>query len=705
MVSAVTLAMIGEQAVEPFIQALKEKDRYVRREAAFALGEIGDVRAVEPLIQSLEDEDLEVRFEATDALEKIREPAVDLLLRALKVGNKDVRRLVAWILGEIGDSRAIKPLIQALNDEDSDVQWRAAEALVKIGEPAVEQLIKILKDENGYIQWGAAETLEKIGKPAVEALSQALKDEEEGVRRDAAWALDAIGNARAVEPLIQALKDENRDVRRDVAWAELLMSDMLTLQKRKEIFDEIHAVFILTEGGICIFNYATQPKKLRADEQKLEMLGSLLSAINLFAREVGGGEVNHLKLEGASFYCLKQRFKTVALLFVTLAEPELLPEKAELFLKDMASLFTLNFGHIFEKGWEGNVSTFSNFDNLIFLRWGCIVEILNNFTQILKVENRDVRRLAAWILGEIGDSRAIKPLIQALNDEDSDVQWRAAEALVKIGEPAVEQLIQALKDENNYIRWWAAEALEKIGEPAVEALGQALKDEEEDEGVRRAVVWALGAIGDVRAAEPLIQALKDENRDVRRRAAWALRKIGDSSTVDLLLQALKDENRYARRVAAEVLGKIGGKRAVEPLVKALKDRDSTVRDGAVWALGKIGGKRALKPLIEALKDEDCYVRFGVVRVLEKLGWKPANDLEKAYYLLARGEWRKVAKVGEAAIETLKQVLNDEEYCFRESVKETLEKIKSGEKGTEKLNNPPKIPTKKDGQGLVSFEFR
>ncbi len=164
------------------------------------------------------------------------------------------------------------------------------------------------------------------------------------------------------------------------------MSEIPTVQKRKEIFDKVQAVFILTDSGICLFNYAPQPKKLRTDGQKLEMLGSLLSAINLFAREVGGGEVNNLKLEGATFYCLKQRFKTLTLLFATLTDPKLPPEKAEIFLKDIASLFTLNFGQIFEKGWKGNVSIFSNFDRLIFFRWGGLIEIMNNFAQILKVE-------------------------------------------------------------------------------------------------------------------------------------------------------------------------------------------------------------------------------------------------------------------------------------------------------------------------------
>ncbi len=175
------------------------------------------------------------------------------------------------------------------------------------------------------------------------------------------------------------------------------MAELPAVQKRREIFDKIQAVFILTESGICLFNYAPQPKKLRTDEQKLEMIGNLLSAINLFAKEVGGGEVNHLKLEGATFYCLKQKFKTLTLLFASLTDPKLPPEKAELFLKDIASLFTLNFGQIFEKGWKGNVSIFSNFNRLIFFRWGGLIDIMNNFAQILKVETVALLSLSSEI--------------------------------------------------------------------------------------------------------------------------------------------------------------------------------------------------------------------------------------------------------------------------------------------------------------------
>jgi HEAT repeat protein len=40
--------------------------------------------------------------------------------------------------------------------------------------------------------------------------------------------------------------------------------------------------------------------------------------------------------------------------------------------------------------------------------------------------------------------------------------------------------------------------------------------------VRKQVAWALGAIGDGRAADGLTAALQDTDADVRKQAAWAL---------------------------------------------------------------------------------------------------------------------------------------------------------------------------------------
>ena len=48
-----SLVKIGEPAVEPLINALKDKDSFVRWKATGALVKIGDERAVEPLINAL----------------------------------------------------------------------------------------------------------------------------------------------------------------------------------------------------------------------------------------------------------------------------------------------------------------------------------------------------------------------------------------------------------------------------------------------------------------------------------------------------------------------------------------------------------------------------------------------------------------------------------------------------------------------------
>lgn len=101
----------------------------------------------------------------------------------------------------------------------------------------------------------------------------------------------------------------------------------------------------------------------------------------------------------------------------------------------------------------------------------------------------------------------------------------------------------------SHVRWSAVEVLGEIGDTeAIEPLIQALKDKDED--VRRNAVEALGKIGDTRAVEPLIQALEDKNADVRETAVEALGKIGDvraaEETIDWVFRAggleLKNKN-------------------------------------------------------------------------------------------------------------------------------------------------------------------
>ena len=140
--SAETLHDIGgaELAVEPLIEALKDKHEFVRRCAANSLGWRGNERAVEPLIEVLSDSDIGAAEYAGMALVIIGGVRViDLLLRVLKDNDyRKNRHIVIRTLGDIGDNRAVEPLIEvfkvALKDDDGYIEIEIAKALGKIGD-------------------------------------------------------------------------------------------------------------------------------------------------------------------------------------------------------------------------------------------------------------------------------------------------------------------------------------------------------------------------------------------------------------------------------------------------------------------------------------------------------------------------------------------------------------------------------------------
>jgi HEAT repeat protein len=70
------------------------------------------------------------------------------------------------------------------------------------------------------------------------------------------------------------------------------------------------------------------------------------------------------------------------------------------------------------------------------------------------------------------------------------------------------------------------------------------------------------------------------------------------------LKNLTHERPEYRWGAADALGRIGDERAVEPLIAAMKDSDPRVRKKAAWALGQIGDIRGQRPLLEAIRDEN-----------------------------------------------------------------------------------------------------
>jgi HEAT repeat protein len=141
-------------------------------------------------------------------------------------------------------------------------------------------------------------------------------------------------------------------------------------------------------------------------------------------------------------------------------------------------------------------------------------------------------------LGQIKDTRAVKPLCIALGDNHDQVRTTSAEALGLIGDAhSVEPLCQALQDTVWQVRQATAMALGQIKDTrAVKPLCIALGDNHDQ--VRTTSAEALGLIGDAHAVEPLCQALQDTVWQIRYCAAKALIAIDDCNDIGAVLRSI-----------------------------------------------------------------------------------------------------------------------------------------------------------------------
>jgi HEAT repeat protein/beta-lactamase regulating signal transducer with metallopeptidase domain len=166
--------------------------------------------------------------QAAIALASLSRSAVEPLINVLVDPNPVVRRNAAWAIGEIrggsgvNRSKAVEPLIGALDDPDSWVRLAAAFSLGEMRpRRSTDALVRTLGDINPSVREMAARALgEMKSNRAVESLSVALlRDDNEQVRRKAAWALGEIKDQLALDALTTALNDHDLGVRAMAKWA------------------------------------------------------------------------------------------------------------------------------------------------------------------------------------------------------------------------------------------------------------------------------------------------------------------------------------------------------------------------------------------------------------------------------------------------------------------------------------------------------
>jgi HEAT repeat protein len=160
------LGQIGSPAVDKLIKLLRDWD--VRKYAILALGKIRDERVLDPLMHQLRNE--EFKDDATNALVELGQPAVPRLIEALKDKDDNVRKQAVLALGRIKQTEAIDPLIAMLADKDWYTRLTAAAALEAIGDERGRDAIKpLMKDQDMVVRMRVERILAKWKKQPTNA--------------------------------------------------------------------------------------------------------------------------------------------------------------------------------------------------------------------------------------------------------------------------------------------------------------------------------------------------------------------------------------------------------------------------------------------------------------------------------------------------------------------------------------------------------
>ena len=155
------LGQIGSPAVELLIKLLRDWD--VRKYAIAALGKIRDERVLDPLMLQLKND--EFKDDAVNALVELGEPALSRLINALKDKDENVRKQAVLALGRIKHVEAIDPLIDMLADSDWFTRLTSAAALEAIGNDRGREAIKpLMKDPDMVVRMRVERILAKWKK-------------------------------------------------------------------------------------------------------------------------------------------------------------------------------------------------------------------------------------------------------------------------------------------------------------------------------------------------------------------------------------------------------------------------------------------------------------------------------------------------------------------------------------------------------------
>ena len=401
--------------------------------------------------------------------------SVKQLIKALDDEDESVRINAAIDLAKRGDSIAIPVLIETLGHESQAIRFRwVRQALEKLGEQAVPALMEILNARESRVQLSAAYVLYCLDNTTVgvvvPVLVDALCDANETVRCEAAQVLGEIGKPAqaAVPALIQMLNDRcgTGEVSR-APW--FTNSDCSAASFALAVIGEPVSDVVSALAGVlgrtdvtCDYVQWSAAGALRIIGEPAGVAVPLLMEIFRDSRKSARvrvqvaytlAAIGEIDREIVPLFREGQQDKDP---WIRLYSTRLLGEMAESPKPPMPEWLKNAWGEwVLRPYFSKELGTLADPAE-------AVVPIL---IQALVDDSHHVRRMAAYALAKTGEpaAEAVPALIETMKTED--VGGVAAEALVKIGQPAMSALIDAASDADEILHRHAIYALKKMDAP------------------------------------------------------------------------------------------------------------------------------------------------------------------------------------------------------------------------------------------------
>jgi len=232
--------------------------------------------------------------------------------------------------------------------------------------------------------------------------------------------------------------------------------------------------------------------------------------------------------------------------------------------------------------------------------------------------SESVQKAVIKSLKEIGDNRAIKPLIDFYNTNPS-VKVKAVIAWT-LGHFIYDDfdlgfLLNSLDDNSIYLRKKVIFALgNKSYQKSIPHLIQIAESQDEDNRLRQLAMWALAQMNDRNVLKPIFKALNDSNEKIRRRATRSLHS-SPYTFVHLEYIFKKIDNKDFRGIlnVIHLIGQMGYYPAIPRLISLVRTTsDINLKEASVLALSKMKDARIYRLFVELLDDPSEFIRSTVI---------------------------------------------------------------------------------------------